>query len=162
MKYFTAVMCILISSALYAQEQPKIPNVLEDAVVGEWAHYKQPGSTEIVYRVIDRTDTDIIILTQIYSRGKLVKQERASVNISKPIIPNENNKYIITQEDMTVNDTLIPCYVFENDKLKIWTSEKIPVYGQVMVTFNGQPTMELVSWGVDKIDKEEPSNDTAK
>lgn len=144
------LLCSFVLIPVYAQDQKEtIPNPLRDAQVGEWAHYSQQSGTEVIYKVIDKKDMNVVILTQVYYRGKLMNQERTTVNINAPQLEENRQKYAISQESVTVKDTVLPCNVFEADKVKIWTSENIPVYGQVKITVNGTPTMELVDWGID-------------
>ncbi|RJP59176.1 MAG: hypothetical protein C4541_06715 [Candidatus Auribacter fodinae] len=127
-----------------------LPNPLADAQVGEWAYYTQPHGNEVFYQVIKRDGSIITVLAQVYLQGKLMNQERTEVDVNIPPLADQASEYTMSEEELTIKDTVLPCTVFSNDTIKIWTSEKIPVYGQVKVTINDATTLELSSWGFEE------------
>lgn len=150
MKKMIAVIVSLIALSAYSQEETNdMPKPLENSVVGEWARYSQPAGNEILYTITAREESKITIKYEIFYKGKLVDEESQTVDInSQPnLMDSQEGKYKISKENITYKDEEIPCHVIEMDNIKIWTSEKIPVYGQVKITYNDTPTLELMDWG---------------
>ena len=153
MKKIISIMVLLIALNSYSQDTlSDMPKPLKDSVVGEWARYSQPAGNEILYTVTAREESKITIKYEIFYKGNLVDQESQTVDIdSQPnLTDSKKDDCKFSKETIEYKDEEIPCHVIEMDNIKIWTSEKIPVYGQVKITYNGVPTLELIDWGKPK------------